>query len=92
MRSAIRAPATNRLLAALPDKTSAQMLANCESVDLVFADVVCLPGDRIQHVYFPTDSFISLVAPVDGYADPHLRPHPGLGLPLGLRQLAMWRS
>ena len=68
MRSAIRAPATNRLLAALPDKTSAQMLANCESVDLVFADVVCLPGDRIHHVYFPTDSFISLVAPVDGYA------------------------
>src|SRR6476646_4761169 len=44
------------------------MLANCESVDLVFADVVCLPGDRIQHVYFPTDSFISLVAPIDGYA------------------------
>ena len=68
MRSAIRAPATNRLLAALPDKTLAQMLANCESVDLVFADVLCLPGDRIQHVYFPTDSFISLVAPVDGYA------------------------
>ena len=68
MLSAIRAPATNRLLAALPDKTSAQMLANCESVDLVFADVLCLPGDRFQHVYFPTDSFISLVAPVDGYA------------------------
>ena len=68
MRPAIRAPATNRLLAALPDKTSAQMLANCESVDLVFADVLCLPGDRIHHVYFPTESFISLVAPVDGYA------------------------
>jgi len=66
--AAIRAPATNRLLAALPDKTSAQMLANCESVDLVFADVLCLPGDRIQHVYFPTESFISLIAPVDGYA------------------------
>jgi len=68
VRPAIRAPATNRLLAALPDKTSAQMLANCESVDLVFADVLCLPGDRIHHVYFPTESFISLVAPVDGYA------------------------
>jgi CRP-like cAMP-binding protein len=68
VRSVIHTPATNRLLAALPDKTLAQMLANSESVDLVFADVLCLPGDRIQHVYFPTDSFISLVAPIDGYA------------------------
>ena len=68
MQSAIRAPTTNLLLTALPDRILAQVLADCESVDLVFADVVCLPGDRIRHVYFPTDSFISLVAPVDGYA------------------------
>jgi CRP-like cAMP-binding protein len=66
--SAIRAPTTNHLLAALPDKNLNRLLANCETVNLVFADVVCLPGDRIHHVYFPTDSFISLVAPVDGYA------------------------
>ena len=68
MQSAIRAPTTNLLLTALPDRILAQVLADCESVDLVFADVVCLPGDRVRHVYFPTDSFISLVAPVDGYA------------------------
>jgi CRP-like cAMP-binding protein len=68
VQSAIPAPTTNRLLAALPGRALARVLANCESVDLVFADVVCLPGDRIHHVYFPTDSFISLVAPVDGYA------------------------
>lgn len=58
----------NHLLAALPAKNLEHMLANCESIDLIFADVVCQTGDRIRHVYFPTDSFISLVAPVDGYA------------------------
>jgi len=63
-----RGTTANRLLAALPGKSLAHVLASCESVDLAFADVLCLPGDRIRHVYFPTDSFISLVAPVDGHA------------------------
>jgi hypothetical protein len=58
----------NRLLATLPAKSLERLLANCESVDLIFADVLCVPGDRTQHVYFPTDSFISLVAQVDGFA------------------------
>ena len=63
-----RATPTNHLLAALPDKSREHLLANCESIDLIFADVLSVPGNRIQHVYFPTDSFISLVAPIDGYA------------------------
>jgi CRP-like cAMP-binding protein len=58
----------NRLLNALPDGSFEHLSANCETVDLTFGDVLSLPGDRIRHVYFPTDSFISLVAPVDGYA------------------------
>jgi len=61
-------PTANRLLAALPDKNLEHLLASCESVDLTFADILAMPGDRIEHVYFPTDSFISLVAPIDGYA------------------------
>lgn len=63
-----RGRTANRLLATLPDKNLEHLLASCESIDLIFADVLCVPGDRIRHVYFPTDSFISLVAPVDGYA------------------------
>lgn len=58
----------NSLLAALPDKNREHVLANCESVDLAFADILSLPGDRVRHVYFPTDSFISLVAQIDGFA------------------------
>ena len=61
-------PTANRLLAALPSKNLEHLVASCESVDLVFADILSVPGDRVRHVYFPTDSFISLVAPVDGYA------------------------
>jgi CRP-like cAMP-binding protein len=59
-----RAPG-NRLLAALPRKDRAHLIAGCEEVDLVLSDVLFKPGDRIRHVHFPIASFVSLVTPVD---------------------------
>ncbi len=59
---------TNRLITALPRKDKQQFLAGCEPVELVFDDILCEPGDRIRHVYFPTDSYISLISPINGRA------------------------
>ena len=56
-------PATNRLLAALPPRDREQLLANCEEIELIFAEVLYRPGELISHVYFPAGSFISLVTP-----------------------------
>ncbi|QPK64539.1 Crp/Fnr family transcriptional regulator [Methylomonas sp. LL1] len=58
-------PAANRLLASLPRADHQHLLRRCEAVELVFAEVLYLAGERIPHVYFPTGSFISLVTPVE---------------------------
>src|SRR6476646_12295931 len=63
-----RPAANNRRIAALPGTDRRHLLARCQQVELRFADVLCKPGERIRHVFFPTDSFISLVTPIDGHA------------------------
>lgn len=58
--------AENRLLAALPSKDRQHFLSGCEPVELLLGNILCEPGETIPHVYFPTDSYISLVMPIDG--------------------------
>jgi len=60
-----RISATNLLLASLPHKEYQSFLAFCEPVELVSSEILGEPGKRVRCVYFPINSFISLVAPID---------------------------
>ena len=62
-----RAQPANRLLEALPSGDLRRMLAACEPVELVFGDPLYTPNERLEHVYFPTSGFISLIMPLDDY-------------------------
>lgn len=63
-----RGPAVNRLLEALPSSDRRHLLAECETVEQVFSEVLYTPMERLSHVYFPITSFISLIMPIDSTA------------------------
>jgi hypothetical protein len=63
--SANKNNAQNRFLDQLPSAPRARMLASCSQVELKFADQITVPGEPLQHVYFPQGSFISQIAQVD---------------------------
>jgi len=54
----------NRLIAALPPKIQERILERSETVALEFGVILCEPEQPIEHVFFPTRGFISLVAVV----------------------------
>lgn len=60
----------NHLIEMLPRGDRRSLLALCDPIQLVLAEVLCEPGEPTRHVYFPIDGFISLVARTDS--------HPGL--------------
>jgi CRP-like cAMP-binding protein len=54
------------LLGRLSAKDREHVLAQCEEVDLPLGKVISDPGETIRDIYFPTDSFISLLVPMGG--------------------------
>jgi len=65
MSATKRIPTTNLLLASLPRKEYQSFLAHCHTVELVASEILGEPGGQVRDVYFPVNSFISLVAPID---------------------------
>ena len=60
-----RSQIANRLLSALPRTEYQRLLPNLQPVTLTFGEILYEPGDPIKYVYFPHDSHISLLTPVD---------------------------
>ena len=62
--------ATNRLLDALPAHERRRVLTGDKSWSTAsaFADVIYVPGAVLAHVYFPLESLISLIVPIEGSA------------------------
>jgi len=56
----------NRLINSLPARDRRHLLDIGEPIELARAQVLSERGTVIRHVYFPIDSFISLVTPLDG--------------------------
>ncbi len=87
MLSTHRATSANNLLAALPREQLALLMPHLEPVTLTFGEVLYRPGDRINHIYFPIDSLVSLLTLIEGHQalEVGLVGHEGmLGIPLAL--------
>jgi len=56
----------NHLIQRLPARDRRRFLALCEPAPLIWADVLCTPGERTRYAYFPTEGFISLLTLTDG--------------------------
>ena len=62
------APRRNLLLRMLPDQEYQRLLPDLEPVQLATHDLLFERGKPIEHLYFPVDCVLSLIASVDGEA------------------------
>jgi CRP-like cAMP-binding protein len=57
----VREPQQNYLLGALPPAVRERLFPHLELIDLPLGKVLYESGDELRHVYFPTDSIVSLL-------------------------------
>jgi CRP-like cAMP-binding protein len=63
--SSPHSPEHNHLLAALPPAEFERFAPHLELVPMLLGDTLYEPGDRMQHVYFPTTAIVSLLYVVE---------------------------
>jgi CRP-like cAMP-binding protein len=54
-------PLQNRILNALPETERARLFPHLRAVELPLGKVLYESGDQLQHIYFPSDSIVSLL-------------------------------
>lgn len=64
----IPSAAGNHLITRLPVREQRALVKACETVELVFGQVLCEPGTPFRHLHFPLTGFISLVVEIDDHA------------------------
>ena len=65
--TAARVRSENLLLAALPSKDYARLESVLEPVTITYGEVLYEPGERMRHVYFPSNCLVSLLTLVEGH-------------------------
>jgi hypothetical protein len=58
----------NQFLAALPTEVYQRLSLYLETVSLAIRDILHVPNEPIEYVYFPTQALISLVNVLEGSA------------------------
>ncbi len=58
----------NRLLDGLARRDRDRLIERCELVEIKLGQVLAEPERPVRYAYFPTSSFISLIAPINGKA------------------------
>jgi CRP-like cAMP-binding protein len=51
----------------LPARDRRHLLERCQPVELALASVIYEPGERVRSVFFPTESFVSMITPISGH-------------------------
>lgn len=62
MTNNVRPLSVNRLLASLPRSEHKRLALDLKPVELMFSEILYESGDRIEYVYFPSNSIISLLS------------------------------